>query len=95
MELIDLYVEDAPRRVALMRESLANGNWLSVTREAHCLRGSSCNLGAFQMVRICDEIEGTESEDLFPSIEVLLACLEHELERVVRSFLAERQRRLQ
>jgi HPt (histidine-containing phosphotransfer) domain-containing protein len=95
VELIDLYLEDAPRRVAVMRESLAKRNWLSVKREAHSLRGSSGNLGALQMARICDEIEGIESGDLFPSIAALLSYLEQELERVVHIFLAERQRRLQ
>jgi len=95
VELIDLYLEDAPRRVAVMRESLAKRNWLSVKREAHSLRGSSGNLGALQMALICDEIEGIESGDLFPSIEPLLSCLEQELEQVLHIFLAERQRRLQ
>lgn len=95
IELIDLYVEDAPSRVAVMRESLAKRNWLSVKREAHSLRGSSGNLGALQMALICNEIDGIESEDPFPSVAALLSCLELELERVLHTFLAERQRRLQ
>ena len=95
VELIDLYLEDARRRLAIMKESLANRNWLSVKREAHSLRGSSGNLGALQMALICDEIEGMESPDLFPSIAALLGCLEQGLEQVLHIFLAERQRRLQ
>lgn len=95
VELIDLYLEDAPRRVAVMQESLAKRDWLSVKREAHNLRGSSGNLGALQMARICDEIEGIESGNLFASTAALLNCLGLELERVVHIFLAERQRRLQ
>jgi len=47
------------------------------------------------MALICDEIEGRESGDLFPSIEALPGSLEQELERVLHIFLAERQRRLQ
>lgn len=95
VELIDLYLEDAPCRVAVMQESLAKRDWLSLKREAHNLRGSSGNLGALQMARICDEIEGIESGNLFASIAALLNCLRLELERVVHIFLAERQRRLQ
>ena len=95
VELIDLYLEDAPRRVGVMRESLAKKNWLSVKREAHSLRGSSGNLGAFQMALICDEIEVIESGDPSPSVELLINCLEQELERVLHTFLAERHRRLQ
>lgn len=95
VELIDLYLEDASRRLGVMKLSLADRNWLSVKREAHSLRGSSGNLGALQMALICDEIEGLESRDPFPSIEALLGCLEQELEQVILIFLAERQRRLQ
>jgi HPt (histidine-containing phosphotransfer) domain-containing protein len=95
VELIDLYLEDAPRRVGVMRESLAKKNWLSVKREAHSLRGSSGNLGALQMALICEEMEVIESGDPSPRIEVLISCLEQELERVLHTFLAERQRRLQ
>jgi len=95
VELIDLYLEDARRRLAVMKLSLTTSSWLSVKREAHSLRGSSGNLGALQMALICDEIEGLESPDPFPSIEALLGCLEQELEQVVHIFLLERQRRLQ
>ena len=94
VELIDLYLEDAPRRMTVMRESAARENWLSLIREAHSLRGSSGNLGALQMPLICDEIEKIESGDPFPKIEVLLVSLEQELERVLCIFLEERQRRL-
>jgi len=95
VELIELYIEDARRRLTVMKESLAQRNWLSVKREAHSLRGSSGNLGALQTALICDQIEGLESGDLFPSAEALLGCLEQELEQVLHIFLAERQRRLQ
>jgi HPt (histidine-containing phosphotransfer) domain-containing protein len=95
VELIDLYLEDARRRLTVMKESLAQRNWLSVKREAHSLRGSSGNLGALQMALICDEIEDLESRDLFPSIEALIGRLEQELEQVLHIFLTERRRRLQ
>ena len=92
VELIDLYVQDARRRLAIMKLSLTQRNSLSLKREAHSLRGSSGNLGALKMALVCDEIEGLESEDPF-AIEALLACLEQELEQVIKVFLAERQRR--
>ena len=94
VELIDLYMADAPPRLAVMKQSLTETNWLSLKREAHSLRGSSGNLGASKMALICDQIEGLESRDPF-AIEALLACLEQELHQVLQVFLAERQRRLQ
>jgi HPt (histidine-containing phosphotransfer) domain-containing protein len=95
VELIDLYRDDAPRRVGVMRKALAQRNWFSLKREAHSLRGSSGNLGANQMALLCGEIEAMESGNLFPSVEALLSRLEQELERVLRIFFAERLRRLQ
>jgi hypothetical protein len=94
VELIDLYVKDAPHRMALMRDALATGNWLSLQREAHSLRGSSGNLGILQVGPICDELERAVSSELSPGVELLLDRLERELERVFCVFLAERQKRI-
>ena len=93
-ELIDLYLEDAPRRVASMRESLSRIDLPSVKRGAHGLRGSSGSLGVLQIALICSEIEAAEGTESFSTLAALLSCLERELERVVPIFLAERQRRL-
>ena len=95
VELIDLYLEDAPRRVAAMQESLAGRNWQLVKREAHSLQGSSGNVGAFQIAQICAEIEGLDFEKLCPSGAALLSCLELGLRQVRHAFLVERQRRSQ
>ncbi|HEY8187495.1 MAG TPA: Hpt domain-containing protein [Pyrinomonadaceae bacterium] len=95
VELIDLYQEDAQRRVAVMRQSLAKRDWTSVKREAHSLRGSSSNLGAFKLASLCGEIEGLVPEDQSCDIEALINELEHELERALDVFSAERLRRLQ
>lgn len=95
VELIDLYLEDVPRRMAVMRRSLADRSWLILKREAHSLRGSSGNLGALDMARICQEIEGVEAGARFPRTEALLSRLESELERVLFILRAERRRRLQ
>ena len=94
VELIDLYIKDAPRRLALMRQALATGNWLSLKREAHSLRGSSGNLGILRVGPICDELERAVSSEESPSVELLLDGLEQELERVFRVFLVERQKRI-
>lgn len=94
VELIDLFVADAPRRVAVMREALSKTNWLAVKREAHCLRGSSGNVGALQVSLICEELERIESGDPARKIELLLGRLEQELEETFHVFRRERQRRL-
>lgn len=93
IELIDLYLDDAPRRVAAMHRSAALSDWQSVKRAAHGLRGSSGSLGAVEVGLICSEIEGAEFESPCPSISMLLSRLERGLERALHAFLAERERR--
>jgi HPt (histidine-containing phosphotransfer) domain-containing protein len=95
VELIDLYLEDAPVRVASMREAQATGNWITLKQQAHGLRGSSGSAGALQMALICEDLEAATSGDTCPDIEDLLSHLELELKLTSQILLAERQRRLQ
>jgi HPt (histidine-containing phosphotransfer) domain-containing protein len=93
VELIDLYLEDAPRRLAAIEEALARKDERALKRAAHCLRGSSANLGALQVALICEELERIECNDWFPGVQALLSCLEEEFGRVRQVLLIERQRR--
>jgi HPt (histidine-containing phosphotransfer) domain-containing protein len=95
VELIDLYVDDAPVRVSIMGEAQAQGDWISVKQQAHGLRGSSGSAGALQMALICEDLEAATSGDTCPNIEDLMSRLELELKRTSQILLTERQRRLQ
>ena len=92
VELIDLYLEEAPRLFTTIRDGLANNDWLSAKRAAHSLRGSSSNLGILQMSMIAGALEHlTVNQDA--SAAELLQGLEDEFTRVEEILLAERQRR--
>lgn len=90
VELIELFLDDAPRRMAIMRASTAQRH--AIKRAAHSLRGSSGNLGALKLASICESIEKTEWVGL--GLEFFLVRLEFELARVLQIFQAERDRRL-
>ncbi len=93
VELIDLYLEEAPRFFSSIREGLANHDWLSARRAAHSLRGSSSNLGILQTALIAGALEHlTVNQDA--SAAELLQGLEDEFAHVEEILLAERQRRL-
>ena len=93
VELIDLYLEEAPRFFNSIRDGLANNDWLSAKRAAHSLRGSSSNLGIVQMSLIAGALEQlTTNQDA--SAAELLQGLEDEFTRVEEILLAERQRRM-
>ena len=92
VELIDLYLEEAPHFFNSIRDGLANDDWLSAKRAAHSLRGSSSNLGILQLALIADALEHlTSTQDA--SAADLLQGLEDEFTRVEEILLAERRRR--
>ena len=92
VELIDLYLDEASKLLAGMREAVAKKDALPIKQAAHSLRGSSGNLGVLQMAIMCREVEQMKSEDIFP-IEVLVNKMEQELVQVRQILLEERQRR--
>jgi len=94
IELIDLYLDEVPRRVQAMRDAVKFRNPAALASAAHSLRGSSGSLGAQQVAQICAEIEGLESVDLWSSIPPLLSWLELECQRALHIFLEERRSRL-
>jgi len=95
VELIDLYLTDAPQRMLAIREAALATEWLLLKRAAHNLKGSSANLGIRQVAGICRKLEGTEYEHSTKSVGELLQQLDDEFARANEALLSERQRRLQ
>jgi HPt (histidine-containing phosphotransfer) domain-containing protein len=93
VELIELYLEDAAAKMGGLREALAKSDETTLRRLAHCLRGSSGNLGAHRMAALCEELEQIDCNDLLQKAGGLLLSLEQEFEHVGVIFAAERQRR--
>ena len=92
VELIDLYLVEAPWFFSSIRDGLANDDWPSAKRAAHSLRGSSSNLGILQMALIAGALEHlTSTQDA--SAPELLQGLEDEFTRVEEILLVERRRR--
>ncbi|MGC4072606.1 MAG: Hpt domain-containing protein [Nibricoccus sp.] len=56
-DIIGIFVEDTPARIAELRNSLAAGDKDQFTRAAHSIKGSSSNLGATQLRAISSELE--------------------------------------
>jgi HPt (histidine-containing phosphotransfer) domain-containing protein len=91
-ELIDLYLQSAPRLVAAVREAAATGDTASLSRAAHNLRGGSASLGAWRVAAVCEEIEVARPLSSHEAA-ALAARLEEEFESARLSFEAERRRR--
>jgi HPt (histidine-containing phosphotransfer) domain-containing protein len=89
IELIDLFLADAPQRLALIREAIAHADWAALNARAHSLKGSCGSLGAVPMADLCDRLErvaggggGAAAELLFRELEgqyaLVREALEHE-----------------
>ncbi|MGH7875570.1 MAG: Hpt domain-containing protein [Candidatus Binatia bacterium] len=57
VELIDVYLDDAPLRLAQLRQALDGGDAETVSREAHTLKSSSANVGAMTLSALAQQVE--------------------------------------
>jgi HPt (histidine-containing phosphotransfer) domain-containing protein len=93
VELINLYLEDAPVKLASMQEAAAEGDEVALKRVAHSLRGSSASIGVGQVAALCEELERAYRADSAGQAVTILDRLEQELEEARRDLEAERRRR--
>lgn len=64
-ELVDIYLQDTPQRLAELETALAKGDGPGLIRAAHTIKGSSGNFGATTLARLAQEIEAlAKSGDL-------------------------------
>ena len=94
VELIDLYLQEEPRRVTEIREASIATEWVLLKRAAHNLKGSSGNLGLRHVAEICQKLEWMDRHDSPETVADLVRLLEYESARANASLAAVRQRRL-
>src|SRR5205085_9722205 len=56
-ELLAVYLRDTPPRLAALHEAVARADAEALRRAAHSLKGSSSQIGAVQVARLCADIE--------------------------------------
>lgn len=56
-EIVAIYLEDTPQRIAELETSLAAGDVGTFTRAAHSIKGSSSNLGASRLRAAAETLE--------------------------------------
>jgi HPt (histidine-containing phosphotransfer) domain-containing protein len=88
-DVIDSFLDEAPRTVATIREGIATGNVESTSRAAHTLKSNAATLGALGLSAMARELETltsvatTEASDLAePEISALVDVIAHELDKV-------------
>ena len=94
VELIDLYLDDAPQWVAAIRAAVAQADVFALQRAAHTLKGSSGSMGVRQVAEICRLIEQMNCDASAASDVVLLDLLDREFERARAALRSLRDRRI-
>ena len=80
------FLADAERHIVELREGLADADADAVSRSAHSLSGSSANLGARELSRLCSTFAAGCGPEPWSHDELLLKEVESELERVRSAF---------
>ena len=57
LEIIGMFLEDAPQRIREIEQGLASGDIKLLERAAHTLKSASANVGAMQLSSVCKRIE--------------------------------------
>lgn len=81
-ELIDLFLEDFPARVAEIEQALAAKDAVLLTRAAHTIKGSSGNFGAARLARVAREMEMQGKSAAFNEAAATLGSLRAEFAQV-------------
>jgi HPt (histidine-containing phosphotransfer) domain-containing protein len=87
-ELIGTYLDDAPRRLAAIRQALVDGAADDVARAAHALKGASGSLGATGLAQQSRALEMAAKEGRLADAERQVTALEAEFERVAEALRA-------
>jgi CheY-like chemotaxis protein/HPt (histidine-containing phosphotransfer) domain-containing protein len=87
--LIELYLEEAPPRLAALREAIEGGDARTVERAAHTLKGSTANMGAMRMAAVCAELEKVGGSGELTRAPELLEQLVVEFDRARQALNAE------
>ncbi|HSP14049.1 MAG TPA: response regulator [Thermoanaerobaculia bacterium] len=91
-EVIDLYISDAPLRIASIRDAVARADAQLLASAAHALKGSSGNAGAKRVQEICSDLEKAGRAGALNGAPALLDQLESEYQRAVGTLRRLRER---
>lgn len=89
-EVLQLFLDEAPRRMARLNAACEERNAVDLQRNAHSLKGSSGNIGARRMYDLCRQLDERGHAADFNGARHLLASLAEEyasVEAAIRQLL--------
>lgn len=76
VEMIDLFLENAPGRLQAARKALASGDHGALYQAAHSLKSTSANVGARRLQTLAAQLEEQARSEQAAGLDGLLAALE-------------------
>lgn len=81
-DLVQIYLDDSPARIAELEDAVAHGDAHRLTLAAHSLKGSSANFGASTLRTMCERVEMLGRQSSLGDVPALLPPLKDEFTRV-------------
>ena len=94
VELIDLYLKDAPERIQSIQAAAARADAVAVKQAAHTLKGSSASLGFHQIAEIAEQLEQLDWRNSHSRFDALTELLQYKFARLREALLKIRESRL-
>ncbi|MEX5686757.1 Hpt domain-containing protein [Pseudomonas silesiensis] len=89
--LLDTFLADAEERLVLLHKA---DDAQQLMNAAHSFKGSSSNMGAIRLARLCHELEQCAKQKRLAGVEQLVGEIDSEFALVRPLYEAERQRAL-
>ncbi len=89
-EILGIFLEDTPARIAELHASKSRGDAVSFTRAAHSIKGSSSNVGAQELRLVAERLEAHSKQQGLEGTDPLVIELTGAFTRVeleLRKFL--------
>jgi histidine phosphotransfer protein HptB len=90
-ELVDEFLQDAPKHLESLREAASSGDATTARRAAHTLKGNSLTFGAGKLASLCQHAETAASADDLTAMLSRLDEIDGEWSRVGAELLAWRE----
>ena len=81
-EVVALFLQDAPERLATLRDAAARGDLAAASRVAHTLKGSAGHLGARALTTLCERFERKVRAGAPFDVPFTVGAIAEELDRV-------------
>ncbi|HDH05022.1 MAG TPA: response regulator [Nitrospirae bacterium] len=84
-ELYEVFIDDAPRQMEILKKAIDTNDTVLTERQAHSLKSATANIGANSMSDKAFKIELTARDRNLNNAHMLYEKLEHELKKVLKA----------